>query len=159
LEWYAKNKLILPGFRRRSEQPHQSHAITMDMKTVRKALPNDLFQIVLKLFKKRQVNKIDYLNQYVFGYLAKLDKSYGEEDPWYDYLDTNAETESAYKQESILIERAKHERQILKNMRSTFDPIPIYRYSDSEVDKEEPDYQEWLDYMDSKVSGSDDDEF
>jgi hypothetical protein len=131
----------------------------MDMKTVRKALPDDLFQIVLKLFKKRQVNKIDYLNQYMFGYLAKLDTSYGEVDPWYDYLDTNAETESAYEQESILIERAKHERQILEDMRYTFDPIPIYWYNDSEVDEEEADHQEWLDYMDSKVSGSDNDEF
>jgi hypothetical protein len=94
----------------------------MDMKTVRKALPNDLFEEILQRFKRKQANKIDVMNQYMVTYLMKNDPLYRdiENHEWYDNIETNEELDTPWLQADLKIEQRKNERQVLEDMRYTF---------------------------------------
>jgi hypothetical protein len=104
----------------------------MDMKTVYKALPRELFEIVLERYKRCQAHKLDCMQEYM------EDNEPGRSGRrWYEFIANNEELEGQR------YENAKRQRklacrmnQLLEDMRYTFEPRPICSEEESETEEE-----------------------
>jgi hypothetical protein len=106
----------------------------MDMKTVYKALPRDLFEDVLDMFKRRQANKLDRMLIYM---------DYSNRDNWCDCVRTNDDLDGeVYELAKIKRKLVYRMDNLLEDMRYTFKPRQSPRFGDEEVS--DYDHERWL---------------
>jgi hypothetical protein len=120
----------------------------MDMQTVYKALPRDLFDDILTRFKRRQFHKLDCMLEYMEDNEPRRSGRSRSHRRWYEFLASNEELEGEK------YEIAKRQRKLgyrmdnlLEDMKYMFNPRSPRSSFRNIGDIEDANSQEWMKFM------------
>lgn len=146
-----------------SKPPNQIPAKTsMDMSTVFKALPRDVFDDILKKYKRQQANKTECMVEYMRE-TTRQTYAPGNWRPWYEILATNASVEDGDYQDILDRDYDAHLINVLVDLRYTFKPLKEgqseYEYDEDEESNayySDSEYEDLREHDDDYVEDSDD---